>query len=111
MRAPFNRHGPLKGKCFLLSPLAYKQDKSCYFFCFPLCIFVLAEVHLLAYERGGGAIIGVVVTHCAAKLPIFSEQWLEDHLIVMSKDPRAASGDNRFDDGQSFWWQLSCAFL
>ena len=25
---------------------------------------------MLAYERGGGAIIGVVVTHCAAKLPI-----------------------------------------
>ena len=25
---------------------------------------------MLAYEREGGAIIGVVVTHCAAKLPI-----------------------------------------
>ena len=43
-------------------------------------------------RRGGEggsweAIIAVIVTHCAAKLPIFSEQWLEDHLIVMNKDP------------------------
>ena len=84
MRAPLNRHGPLlKEKV----PLLKSPCLSWYFFCFPLCIFVLAEVHLLAYERGGGAIIGVVVTHCAAKLPIFSEQWLEDHLIVMNKDP------------------------
>ena len=97
MRAPLNRHGPLlKEKV----PLLKSPCLSWYFFCFPLCIFVLAEVHLLAYERGGGAIIGVVVTHCAAKLPILR--------AMAGRSPHhAMRGKNLEDESSEVMWQHS----